>query len=133
MGLTQADREFMALSFSGTLDTELDRRVFLIRATATASPLGGPITIWATATSFFCNIQPIEAFRKIQEGIMVGPGGLNLVSTHRGFIEQIQPIFEGDRIEQQSGSATEYFEIRNVREYSGSHTELDMLRVRPNT
>ena len=130
MGLSEDDFSFMQSSFSGTLD---EVRINLLRSTATASILGDPVHSWATSTSFFCNIQPIEAFRKIQEGIMVGAGGMKLVSTHRGYLPLGQPVFEGDRIEQTSGSAAalEYFTIRNVREYSGSHIEVDMIRERP--
>ena len=130
MGLNLDDLDFLQESFSGTLD---EIRVSLLRSTATASVLGDPIHSWTTSTSFFCNVQPIEAFRRIQEGLMVGPAGMRLVSTHRGFLPLGQPVFEGDRLEQSSGSASalEYFTIRNVREYSGSHIEVDMLRERP--
>ena len=128
MGLSQEDRDFLQETFSGTLD---DEAVILLRSTGTATVLGEVQTSWATATSFTCNIQPIEAFRKIQEGMMLGPQGLDLISTHRLFVPLGERVFEGDRIEQTSGSAREYFNIRNVREYTGSHIEVDAIRVRP--
>jgi len=128
MGLNATDREFMASSFSGTLDEVL---VFVQRQTATSDPFGGPIVTFATATSVMCNIQPIEAFRKIQEGLLVAAGGADVMSTHRGFIHSDIVISEGDRIQQASGAGTGIFDVKNVRQYTGSHIELDMLKVRP--
>lgn len=130
MGLDISDREYMDSSFSGTLD---EVRVNLLRSTAAASVLGDAVYSWTTSTSFYCNLQPIEAFRRIQEGLAVGPGGLTIASTHRAYLPLGENVFEGDRLEQASGSAAalEQFNVRNIREYSGSHIEVDLLKVRP--
>ena len=118
-------REGLRNLLSGTTTTS---SVYILNRTETSSPIGGVIHSWSTATSTLCAIQPIPAFRRIQEGLLVAQGGESVVTTHRGFMTANESVNPTDRIETSSGVI---YDVKNVRSMD-SHIEFDMMRVENN-